>query len=258
MSNARSPDLQQRGGVLSLIVGSVSVIFAGIYFLEWRASRGQAKELAATAADAAADSVRNLSQLVLKNQAMLQRLQVEIDELQALAAREPGPPASEPTVPPEAVDGDPEESQDPDQLLPPLPEEARPVPMALTADLDLLLRDPLINPNGRELNQVDRMLAEKALATARATSDVMESQIRVSLTAGMEKMRERGAFIEYAKGEIVEKHEPDIITAGENGANDSLRLYYFYPDEFPEIYERKREIKDACSQAIRQVMALLK
>src|SRR5688572_4170593 len=84
-------DAKLRSAAVPLILGIVSVVFSGIYVLEWRISRKQTKDLVAATADAASTSVRNLGQLVLKNQAILQRLQAQLTALENPPSRGEAP-----------------------------------------------------------------------------------------------------------------------------------------------------------------------
>jgi hypothetical protein len=242
--------------IFPVAIGFAAVLFAGIYFLEWRASRLQAKELVQMATDAAGAGVRNVTQAVLKNQALLQRLQSDLEEIKGLAREYQPTPLNQPASQESEAASLPNKEPAPDTALPPLPVGLDIVSSVTTADLDFLLRSEKLNPRKKELGKVDRMRAEAVLAKARATSDVLESEIRVDLTAGMERMREQGAFVSYARDEMV---PPDkgTITAGEVGENGAMRLYYFYPEQYPDIYQRKQAIKAACEVAIREVLSLL-
>jgi hypothetical protein len=200
-------------------------------------------------------SVRSLTQAVLRNQALLDRLQGVLEGLKTLP-RDQGAASSE-TAPETLAESPPVPGGDEvkKESLPPLPPGTR-GRVVLTADLDRLLSDGKLNPEKKELDPVTRLRAEQALTEARAKADVLESQIRVELRAGMEMMRERGAFIQYAPGAKVEGSK-GIITAGESSEDGGMRLYRYYPEEFPDIYDRKREIEAACEISLRQVLSLL-
>jgi hypothetical protein len=142
----------RRGGLVPLFLALISAALAVIYVLEWRASRGLAQDLMRKASVGDA-SVRSLTQAVLRNQALLDRLQGVLEGLKTLP-RDQGAASSE-TAPETLAESPPVPGGDEvkKESLPPLPPGTR-GRVVLTADLDRLLSDGKLNPEKKELSRL--------------------------------------------------------------------------------------------------------
>lgn len=138
--------------------------------------------------------------------------------------------------------------------LPSLPDGIRPEAV-VAKDIGSILEDPELNPKGKQLSRIEGVAASAVLTQAQCRMKILESEISVAVTNGVEKLREKGAFIDYAKGEKYDK-APGVVTAGEATEN-GLRMFYLYPEEFPEVYDKKTEKKKVAEAAARQLVSLL-
>jgi len=109
----------------------------------------------------------------------------------------------------------------------------------LHADLEGILSDPKCNPEGRELTQEElrelmTALRDYTFFEHRAAMLIQRKIIRPE----MEKLREEGAYVEYGVGETPPAVEGVSISVGEPAGDwKSFRLFYFYPEDYPDLYE---------------------
>jgi len=109
----------------------------------------------------------------------------------------------------------------------------------LHGDLYGLLEDPKWNPEGKELTEEERQGLRAALEDYRFYHSQARSLIHKKIIRPeMDKMREEGAYIEYKLGETPPVQGVPISVA-EPAARDgkTFRLFLFYPEDYPELYE---------------------
>ena len=70
------------------------------------------------------------------------------------------------------------------------------------------------------------------------------------------KLKERGDYVDYARGEVYHS-ELGVITFGEDLQERGMRIFYLFPEEFPEIYAMKDEVKRLPEIGIRRVLQLI-
>lgn len=122
--------------------------------------------------------------------------------------------------------------------------------------LESLLEDPRFNPTGRKFLRAESFALNAELVRARAQIEILDAEISAATTAGMETLRERGAYLEYAEGEKYDT-VPGVLTAGEEMPHGATRMFYLYPDEFGEIYEKRKRRKDISSRATRRIATMM-
>jgi len=139
--------------------------------------------------------------------------------------------------------------------LPPIPAgvSARNV---VSRDLMEILSDPVLNPKGKKLTMVEASRAQAELVRAQSLTSILEAEIRVEYNVGMEELKAQGEFIEYAPGEKRQTFE-GVVTTGEIIPGGGVRMFYLYPERFPEIYEKKRTKAEVAEAATRKILALL-
>ena len=91
---------------------------------------------------------------------------------------------------------------------------------------------------------------------ARSTMEILDSQVRAEVPEGMEVMRQSGTYVEYAPGESYQIFE-GVLSAGEETEDGRMRLFYFFPEEFPGIYAKKDEKKKVAELAVRRLLSLV-
>ena len=124
-------------------------------------------------------------------------------------------------------------------------------------DLKSFFDDPRYNPNRVELTQAQKVKAYSITTAARARFKIIDVEIQAGCAEVMEYMRKDGEFIKYGQGERPQPAEPGLITVGEVTEDKGMRLYYFYPEEFPEIYEMREEKKKVSERALRELLSLV-
>jgi len=122
-------------------------------------------------------------------------------------------------------------------------------------NLDDFLKNPRWNPNGKELTRVQKSKAVEAATFARCILEILNSRIRAEVAEGMEKMFQVGNFVEYGPNERPIAI-PGVFTAGEEVEGQGMRLYYFHPEEFPGIYEKRKEKRKIAETAARRLLSM--
>ena len=82
--------------------------------------------------------------------------------------------------------------------------------------------------------------ATNILAETRAKVEVLRSRISLGCARAAQKLLERGDYLDYTPGERYHT-EPGVITFGHDLGEQGMRMFYLYPEEFPEIYTMKEE-----------------
>jgi hypothetical protein len=141
--------------------------------------------------------------------------------------------------------------------LPSLPEGLNPVSVVRHMDYGRILADPRFNPSGRKLSRLESVKVRAELTRAKAMTDVLESEAKVEIVGGMDKLRESGNFIEYQKGESYQLLK-DAITSAEEVEPGRIRMFYFLPEDFPELHAKKQEKRQVADVALRKVAAIIR
>jgi hypothetical protein len=139
--------------------------------------------------------------------------------------------------------------------LPPLPDGIYPESF-LGEDGFANLMTKYQNDSGRGLVGVDLLRAMNLFAEAKARVDVLKSRISLECAQSAQKLLERGDYIDYAPGEKYHT-EPGVITYGHDLGERGMRMFYLYPEEFPEIYAMKKEKALVAEIGIRRLLETL-
>jgi len=244
------------------MVGGLSILF----FVEWRSSHDEGnrqselirrvvRELEQRI-DISASQSRTLLGVVRKGQdALLLELRKGRSETKPSVPGVEGPigaPLVE--VPP------PEESSavvEIDPELPPVPGDIDPREIIQQGvDPNAILQDRRFNPKGKELTRIEKQQAFSVFTWARGKRDILESDIQTGVAEGMELLRTRGDYVEYAKDEPFIGVE-GVLSAGEEIENGGVRLFYLYPEEFPKVYAAKQERDAVPETAVRKLLKIL-
>ena len=92
------------------------------------------------------------------------------------------------------------------------------------------------------------------LAIAQSRIEILDKEIQKICVTHVDRMREEGAYVEYGPGEPPDPAQ--VITFGETTERGGMRIYYFYPDEFKEIYEKQEEQKKTGELLVRPLLQL--
>jgi len=266
--SATRPSSSRGLAFLSLLV----FVLAGAIFFEWRASRADgsrqsaegrealqgvsaaireqqsAQKLLSSRVGAIADTMRGTQETLRAHGAILERA------FSSEAPENGGEPTleDEPSDPPEEerrfLDVDPED-------LPRLPEGFDAEAVLGEEHLADLVRRLRADPD-RRLDGLETAKALGILAESKARLDLLRSRIRMTTLEGAEVLRERGDFLEFARGEKYVS-EPGEVSFGEDLGEAGTRLFYFFPEEFPELYAMRAERQRVPAIGIRTLLRLI-
>ncbi len=138
--------------------------------------------------------------------------------------------------------------------LPPIPEGISPE-STVSRELSEILANEKLNPTKRKkLSSIDGAEALLELARVQSALRVLDSEILFETARGMEVLRQKGAYIEYAPGERYEVLE-GVKTAAEV-EEEITRMFYFYPEQFPGIYERIGLKANTAETSLRKLLSI--
>jgi hypothetical protein len=148
-----------------------------------------------------------------------------------------------------------ESTESSEENLPALPEDVR-AEQVVKLDLDALLRDTRFNPGGKEVDRVGAAKFRCLLAQARGTIDLLDSEVKLAIAEGVERLRAEGKFIEYAAGDSYETIE-GVLTVGEETESGGVPMFYLYSQEFSNVYEKRGEKARVAERCVRKLIATL-
>lgn len=242
---------------LTGMVGGFSVLF----LLEWRISRDERHTQSVQLVDALRRFERRLDLALGEESVLLRSLQAGQDSLRSEIARvwKELPRAEESSV----VTSEPAPelttvaAVETPEVLPPVPEGVHPQTFFRDRpDIEAVLADARFNPDQRELTRVERFKVWAEVTRSRARLDVLDAELHASVNEGMERLREHGEFVEYDKGEKYAAIA-GVLSAAEELPNERLRMFYLYPPEFPEIYEKRKEREAVAESGVRRLRSML-
>ena len=150
------------------------------------------------------------------------------------------------------------------ESLPLIPEGTNPVKLVADLDIKQFFEDTRFNPEGKLLTRPEKMKALHEVTWARATMEILDSEVRTEVAAGIETLRAQGEYVEYLSGQRPQGIE-GVVSASEdieseNGLQDSKpsgsRVFYFHPEGFANIYRKKKEKEKVAEVAVRRLLAL--
>ena len=100
------------------------------------------------------------------------------------------------------------------------------------------------------------MAAWHEVTAARSQMKIFNSQGHLAISKAMKKLRESAQYADYAPGQTPEG-VPGIVSAAEPSDAGGMRMYYFYPEDFPEIYEAKQKAQEVAELAIRRLLSMV-
>lgn len=115
--------------------------------------------------------------------------------------------------------------------------------LLLQGDVDALLQDPGWNPSGSVLTDEERTALEKLLKDYRFFArKVMEHRVKDLQRPEVDRLRAIGAYVENAVNEQPVPIPDVSISHGEVSPEnpDRRRIYYFPPQDYPELYRLQR------------------
>ena len=137
----------------------------------------------------------------------------------------------------------------------PLPEGLRPASYLADERLVDLVTEYRKDPE-RRLGAAETARALEILAATRARVEVLRSRALRAKVEAADALRERGEFVDYAPGESYHR-EPGVITHGEDLGDAGMRIFYRFPEQFPEIYDFETERRRAPARGVREVLAIV-
>lgn len=123
-------------------------------------------------------------------------------------------------------------------------------------DLQAILADRRLNPDNRTPSFAESTKAVSILRQAKAVKEILDAEILRVLAEGGDAMRREGAYVTYQPGEayIV---EPETLTFAEQAEDGSIRMFYFYEDEYPDLYVKQRLRDSVASRAVEAVSEIV-
>lgn len=158
------------------------------------------------------------------------------------------------------IDGDSvgKEEKGLDELMaefPPLPEDVGDKALSTLATMNLEEFLEANNPDGKVLSRLARQKADNVWTQGRAWVELLESEVRLGIVEGMEELTKGGEFVSYEEDQAPVE-VPGVITAGEPRAGGGMNVFYFYPEDFPELYAKKGEKVKVAEYTLRRLLAL--
>jgi hypothetical protein len=239
----------------ALMLAGLSVV----YLVEWRAARESSASLLTGIVSAMEGFKKGMEVQATRLTSHLDALRKAQGSLHTQAK----PPAEAPAEPvsgkrPESEGAPPglKEEAPNGEDLPTLPDGIRPVEFLKEWDLNTFLQDQRWNPGGRKLSRAEKKRALAEVTFANSMAEILESQLRAEIAEAMEKLGEAGNYVDYASGERP-MPVPGVLTAGEDTAEKGMRIYYFYPEDFPGIYEKRKEKQKIAERTVRRLLLLV-
>jgi len=246
----------------TILLGVLSVA----YVLEWRASREEASQLLKHMSGAMDGFGKRQHVHATRWTALLERIRNAQDALLAQGkgtfdgTTGIGPSSTTPAAAGRETQGTAPvtaEKVGEAEQLPPLPPGIQPARFLEEWDAAAFFQDQRWNPDQKELTRAQKNRAVAEVTYAKSMADVLNAQVRAEVAEGMEKMRAAGSFVEYGQGERPVAVS-GVFTSGEETEERGMRLYYFYPEEFPGIYQKRQDKRIIVETAVRRLLSLFK
>ncbi len=121
----------------------------------------------------------------------------------------------------------------------------------VNGDLHGLLKDPKWNPEGRQLTAEELSKLKEAVEDYRFFARTAR-QLRFEelVRPELERLRSEGAYVEYPRDKPPPAVPGVTITVAEPSEDaGSFRIYYFYPEDYPELYRLAEAEKERAEEA---------
>ena len=106
-----------------------------------------------------------------------------------------------------------------------------------TADIDILLADPVWNPNGRQLSFDERLELGASLNHLRFFKKTLAwDRLRTTILPEANRKREEVDYIEYSGPPPRDPRRSKLSHAETTNKPGVFRMYYFQEDQYPEMY----------------------
>ena len=245
-----------------------------VYMVEWRSSRDEQRANVAAFADALRGIDTKFGVERAETRSFTSKTRESLDALVAnqaaiLAALNDGAPKavaalelSEVSEP--EVDG---QTEDKDSLVltltdaesvvfPEVPKGMNPVHVVESFEFGDLVENVDLNPNDSKLSELGYRRAANLITHAKARLSTVTSDLHLLISEEKENLLEQGIFVDYAKGQRIEQMK-DVATLGEIRADGGMRIFPFYSEDYPRVYELREEKKKIASGALRRFMMML-
>jgi len=233
-----------------------------ICVMQWRIIEADQGHLVEAVAASYRQIERKLDLSNLRQESLLEVLERHRDEMTSLPRKLPEPQISVQQAP------HPEDSgttlSEPPGLEWPGSQEGEAVPSLpqglsaeeiVASEIKDILSDERLNPQRRKPNRIEKAEIVLELHRAQEAVKVLESEIGLEVARGMEALREKSAYIEYGPGERYEIMK-GVLTVAEL-VKDRTRMFYFYREQFPGIYEKRKRKSAIVDAAARRLIAII-
>ncbi len=128
--------------------------------------------------------------------------------------------------------------------------------LVLGRDIADLVSDHALNPSGDRFDRIGAARVSLALARARERVNVLDAEVRLAIAEAIERMRAEGRYVEYRSDERYQQVH-GALTVGEETEWGGVRMFYLFPEEFPEIHEKRSEKAAIAERAVRELLSAL-
>lgn len=122
------------------------------------------------------------------------------------------------------------------------------------SSLFLSVLDP--EKKNKKPDRAELLEIENCLLIGSGLMKIMQGYIFKIISTGADRLRTDRAFIEYSPGDRYEVL-PGVLTYGEGFDGDKVRMFYYFPDEFPDLYKAKKAIELIVNECARHVVSIL-
>jgi hypothetical protein len=245
---------------LVLVPGALSLL----YLKEWRISRKERSALAAEVSALVAAAEKRAALADGRIDANLRALREGHERLAArlqAGGNAPGTQESErgASSGSEDLDGatpvNDGASEEEIARLPPLPPGTNAACVIREQSLVDIFHNPTFNPSGKRLSRLEAARARVELARARARQEVLDAEVSLRFAEGMDQLTVEGAYVDYGPGERFETVK-GVLTGGQELPDGGTRMFHYYPEEFPEIYDKRQETRRVAELSLRRVLSM--
>jgi hypothetical protein len=244
-----------------LVLSFLTVTLASLFLVEWRRSRGELNSLMQAFDGRESSWIAWAESQVQQIRIVGRDLSKKVDRIEQghrCVTHDSALPADSATVGDVVLGKQSAEATDTnfDPAEPPLPEKVRD-PRYFVEHLNVpeFFADPDFNPNSVELSPSEKVRAMTDVDIAKLQIKVLEKEILRVCAENVDRMREEGDFVQYARGQAPDPVEPGMVTYGETIPGGGMRVYYFFPEEYESIYERRERQREICVSTVRRLLS---